>query len=81
MRSSCFAALIIFAVLVLGILGSRQGRAQASQGVSLMPLPARMQLGGGALKINETFNVFFAGYREARLDRSAGAQESTGVYG
>jgi hexosaminidase len=71
MRSSCLAALIIFAVLVLGILGSRQGRAQPSQIVSLMPLPARMQLGGGALKINETFNVFFAGYREARLDRSA----------
>jgi hexosaminidase len=61
-------ALIIFAVLVLGTLGSRPGRAQASP--SLMPLPAKMQLGDGALKINGTFNVFFAGYREARLDRA-----------
>jgi hexosaminidase len=61
-------ALIIFAVLVLGTLGSRPGKAQASP--SLMPLPAKMQLGDGALKINGTFNVFFAGYREARLDRA-----------
>jgi hexosaminidase len=45
--------------------------AQTNANVSLMPLPARMQPGTGALKIDEHFTVAFTGYREARLDRTA----------
>jgi len=35
-----------------------------------MPLPARVQRGDGALKIDGHFTIAFAGYREARLDRA-----------
>jgi hexosaminidase len=38
--------------------------------LSLMPMPAKMQLGTGALRIDERFGVSFSGYREARLDRA-----------
>ncbi|MGB7845265.1 MAG: family 20 glycosylhydrolase [Candidatus Acidiferrum sp.] len=36
-----------------------------------MPLPAKAQLGNGALKIDAEFTIGFAGFREARLDRAA----------
>ncbi len=45
-------------------------QAQSQPAVSLMPLPAKMQLGTGALKIDEHFAVAFSGYRDARLDHA-----------
>jgi hexosaminidase len=71
MRRGGFTGMILFAALLLGRVASLPGRAQSSLSVSLMPLPAKMRLGDGALKINETFRIFLAGYREARLDRAA----------
>jgi hexosaminidase len=70
MKPGLFTGKVILAVLV-GMVGSMQGRSETSPSVSLMPLPAKMQLGDSALKINETFNIFLAGYREARLERAA----------
>jgi len=45
-------------------------RAQSTEPLNLMPLPAKVQRGDGALKIDAGFSISFAGYREARLDRA-----------
>ncbi|HEX8871257.1 MAG TPA: family 20 glycosylhydrolase, partial [Candidatus Acidoferrum sp.] len=50
------------------LLGATSVRAQQAE-LNLMPMPARIELGNGALKIDREFSVTFAGYREARLDR------------
>ena len=52
-------------------IGTFPTQVQAQSRVSLMPLPAKMQVGSGALKIDEKFGIAFSGYREARLDRAA----------
>jgi hexosaminidase len=71
MSRGLFAGITVLAALILCIVASMPVRAQSSPNVSLMPLPAKMQLGNGVLKINESFGVGFAGYREVRLDRAA----------
>ena len=38
--------------------------------LNLMPLPAKLQMGGGRLLIDPTFSVSIAGHHEARLDRA-----------
>ena len=53
------------------VIGTLTMHAQAQSTVSLMPLPAKMQVGSGVLKIDEKFAIGFSGYREARLDRAA----------
>ena len=40
--------------------------------LSLMPLPASVQLGDGQLLITQKFTVGIAGYKEARLERAGG---------
>jgi len=50
-----------------------QAGAQFPTELNVMPLPAKAQLGSGALKIDAGFTLAFAGYREVRLDR-AGAR-------
>lgn len=45
-------------------------RAQSPADLDVMPLPAKVQLGSGALKIDRGFTVGFAGYKETRLDRA-----------
>jgi hexosaminidase len=45
--------------------------AQSPAELNVMPLPAKAQLGSGALKIDVGFTLAFTGYREARLDRAA----------
>jgi hexosaminidase len=47
-----------------------QSRAQSPSELNVMPLPAKAQLGGGALKIDAGFTLAFTGYREARLERA-----------
>jgi hexosaminidase len=57
-------------ILVMAI-GTLSMHAQTQSNVSLIPLPAKLQVGSGSLKIDEKFGIGFAGYREARLDRAA----------
>ena len=38
--------------------------------LNLMPMPAEVQPGSGALRVDSTFSVALTGYREARLDRA-----------
>jgi hexosaminidase len=57
-------------LLMLSLLGGVSGRAQSVPALNLMPWPANVQSGNGALKIDATFGVAFTGYTEARLDRA-----------
>ena len=60
------------AVLTLGtiLFGAMATQAQSPTELNLMPLPAKAQVGSGALKIEAGFGLSFTGYREARLDRA-----------
>jgi hexosaminidase len=48
-----------------------QTNSQSSQPLNLMPLPANVNLGSGALKIDANFTIAFTGHTEPRLDRAA----------
>jgi hexosaminidase len=54
-------------LLVFGVFSTR---AQSPTAVNLMPLPAKVQLGAGYLKIDETFRISFTGYQETRLEKA-----------
>jgi hexosaminidase len=45
--------------------------AQTPAGLNVMPLPARVNVTGGVLKIDRGFTLSFSSYREARLERAA----------
>ena len=45
-------------------------RSQSTSDLNVMPLPAKVQLGSGSLKIEGTFSVVLSGYQEPRLERS-----------
>src|SRR3984957_3450067 len=49
--------------------------AQSNASLNIMPLPAKVELGDGSLKIDASFRIAFAGKREARLDRAGGRVE------
>ena len=57
-------------LLMLGFLGGANAGAQSVPALNLMPWPASVQSGNGALKIDGTFGIAFAGHTEARLDRA-----------
>ena len=59
-------------VCVLGsaLWGAMPMRAQTPSALNVMPLPAKVQVGGGVLKIDTGFSMAFSGDREARLDRA-----------
>jgi hexosaminidase len=61
---------VVVAALVLA-LGAIPVSAQSVRPLDLMPMPAKIQLGSGSLKIDATFNLAFSGYYEARLGRAA----------
>jgi hexosaminidase len=44
--------------------------AQQQTTLNVMPLPAKVQMGSGNLKIDEGFSVSFEGHREPRLERA-----------
>ena len=43
----------------------------ASVAPALMPLPASLERGTGAMRLDGNFTILFEGYRESRLDRAA----------
>jgi len=57
-------------LLMMGLLGGANARPQNAPPLNLMPWPASVQNGSGALKIDASFGVAFTGYNEARLDRA-----------
>jgi hexosaminidase len=44
--------------------------AQSTEPLNVMPLPAKVARGDGALKIDATFRLVFSGYQEPRLERA-----------
>lgn len=61
---------VLVPVLTLAI-GTISMRAQSPATINLMPMPAKLQAGTGFLRVDETFRLAFAGYREPRLERAA----------
>lgn len=57
-------------MLMVGLLGVAKAQPQATPSLNLMPWPASVQPGSGALKIDESFRVALTGYTESRLDRA-----------
>lgn len=57
-------------LLVLILMAGVPMLAQSPSELNVMPLPAKVQMGSGALKIDAGFAVAFAGFRDARLDRA-----------
>ena len=51
-------------------LGAGMSFAQSMEPLNIMPLPAKVQRGDGALKIDAGFRVAFSGYQEPRLERA-----------
>ena len=60
----------ILPAICLAAMGACMVNAQADTSLNIMPLPAKVELGDGSLKIDASFRIAFAGYREARLDRA-----------
>lgn len=57
-------------ILAFSVLTVSLGRAQSDSRISLMPLPAQMQMGSGQLVIDPSFTVAITGHSEARLQRA-----------
>jgi hexosaminidase len=53
-----------------GIMVGAPMRAQTPTELNVMPLPAKTQLGSGALPIDRGFTIGFIGFRDERLDRA-----------
>ncbi len=52
------------------LIAGMSARAQAPADLNVMPLPSKVQLGTGSLKIDNTFTLAFTGFREERLGRA-----------
>ncbi len=57
-------------MLFVGLTGGGKVQSQTTPTLNLMPWPASVQNGSGALKIDASFGIAFTGYTEARLDRA-----------
>jgi len=70
MNQAFFRTRAFLFVLTSLLVASMSARAQSSAELNVMPLPAKVQMGTGSLKIDGGFTYAFAGFREARLDRA-----------
>jgi hexosaminidase len=61
-----------FLILTASLMMGAPMLAQTSGDLNVMPLPAKAQLGTGALKLDSSFTLAFTGFRDARLDRAGG---------
>jgi hexosaminidase len=73
MKKIAAKAGMILALLTVGsksMVTNAQAQTPAIGTLNVMPLPAKVQISSGSLKIDEGFGVTFEGHREPRLDRS-----------
>jgi hexosaminidase len=61
-----YLCLFVFTSLLIAM----STHAQAPTDLNVMPLPTKVDRGSGTLKIDGSFTLGFAGYKEARLDRA-----------
>src|SRR5208283_3355218 len=71
MRSFFHGKIAVFLTVLSLALGAISMRAQSPPALNLIPMPAKVQTGSGFLRVDETFRLSFAGYREPRLERAA----------
>ena len=71
MRRGLIASREGVCVLCFTLWGAISMPAQTPSELNVMPLPAKVQVPGGLLKIDRGFTLAFSGYHEARLDRAA----------
>jgi len=62
------SAFLLALTLLLG--SGSTARPQSAAELNVMPLPAKVEHGNGALKIDSGFTVAFAGFHESRLDHA-----------
>lgn len=62
-----YAVALLFASLPIPTMSTH---AQIPTELNVMPLPSKVQMGSGSLKIDGSFTLQFAGHREARLERA-----------
>ncbi len=70
MNQALFCKPTIFFVILSLAVTSMSARAQSTSDLNVMPLPAKVQMGSGSLKIDREFSITFAGFRDPRLDRA-----------
>lgn len=70
MRSLFPHKIAVFLPVLSLAIGVISMRAQSPPAMNLMPIPAKVQAGRGILRVDETFRLAFAGYREPRLERA-----------
>jgi hexosaminidase len=73
MKKIAAKAGMILALLVFGsksIVTNAQAQGPTTATLNVMPLPAKVQINSGNLKIDEGFGVAFEGHREPRLERA-----------
>ena len=70
MRSLFPGKIAVFLPVLSLAFGVISMRAQSLPAMNLMPMPAKLQTGSGFLRVDETFRLAFAGYREPRLERA-----------
>ena len=67
LRPWCVAAVLPAALLAIGVTM----RAQSPNELNVMPMPSKVPMSSGSLKIDGGFTIAFAGYHEGRLDRAS----------
>src|SRR5882724_2923646 len=60
----------ILPALILTATEACMLNAQSNTPLNIMPLPAKVERGDGSLKIDASFRIAFAGYREPRLEHA-----------
>ena len=60
----------ILPALILTATGACMLNAQSNTPLNIMPLPAKVERRDGSLKIDASFRIAFAGYREPRLEHA-----------
>src|SRR5258708_1047230 len=60
----------VLPALILTATGACMLNAQSNTALNIMPLPAKVERGDGSLKIDASFRIAFAGYREPRLEHA-----------
>jgi hexosaminidase len=60
----------ILPAFLLAATGACMLNAQTNTALNIMPLPAKADRGDGSLKIDASFRIAFAGYREPRLEHA-----------
>lgn len=70
MKNSSIGWRLVFLVLLITGFATMSTHAQQSTTLNVMPLPAKVQMGSGSLKVDEGFSLSFEGHREPRLERA-----------